>query len=429
MTSSSSHYNVESEEDKKKNINIIFAIFLILIAIYVLLIIAPQIDMIKGVGTLKGIGKFPFDIIPTIVTILICIALIGWGIIQHDLTEKIKENMADTKKSNFGSFFLFTVISFVLVYINGLVDANMLFFSRLSKTIDTQEDTLHTYFPIGSGGWLDFIPRPSENDDFGEYFYGSTPVETKFGGQLKNIFIPPTGFKDNIFSRFPYNLMEFDPDSIEGGGFYAFIKKYVYYRLSWFGRTVACFYIILRNGIHKYFHALKYLIDTKIIVIKIITMLLLIGVSVAKNFFAITMYKARWWGLILPVLLLMCSAIQIKWNEITLMTFPLTFVAGVFDVIIISVTSTIIWTGLLIQYFFTFILPFNLIYNIKSLNIYIKELKPVISVFFLVCVFASSITFLNPNISMGVAMLLIPIAIYNLIQSLVILPKIFFLNV
>ena len=424
MTSSSSHNNVESEEDKKYNINIIFATFLILITTYVLLIIAPQIDMIKGAGTLKGIGKLPFDIIPALATILICIAAIGVGIMKFDLTEVIKRNMDNTKKSNFGSFFLFTVISFVLVYINGLVDANMLFFSRLSNTIDTQEDTLHTYFPIGSGGWLNFIPRPSENDDFGEYFYGSTPVETKFGGQLKNIFIPPTGFKDNIFSRFPYNLMEFDPDSIEGGGFYAFIKKYVYYRLSWFGRTVACLYIIIRNGIHKYFHALKYLIDSKNIVIKIIAMILLILLSPIKFLGASLILKQI---LIIPLILL-CSVSQIKWNEISLSTLPLTLAAALFEIIILLVTSPIIMTGLFIQYFFTFILPFNLIYNIKSLNIYIKELKPVISVFFLVCVFAFSILFLNPNISMGVAMLLIPIAIYNLIQSLVILPKIFFLN-
>ena len=422
MSSSTSHNNVESEEDKKKNVNIIFSIFLILITTYVFVFIAPQIDMIKGVG------KLSFDIIPAIVTILICIAAIVLGIMNHKLTEVIKRNMEDTKKSKFGSFFLFTFISFVLIYINGLLDANMLFFSRLSKTIDTQEDTLHTYFPIGSGGWLDFIPRPSENDDFGEYFYGSTPVETKFGGQLKNIFIPPTGFKDNIFSRFPYNLMEFDPDSIEGGGFYAFIKKYVYYRLSWFGRTVACFYIILRKGIHKYFHALKYLIDSRNIVIKFIAMLAVIGVSVAKFFMGKSIYKGLWGTLILPGLLILCSVIQIKWNEISISTLPLTLVAGVFDIIILLVTSSIIITGLLIQYFFTFILPFNLIYNIKSLNIYIKELKPVISAFFLVCVFASSIAFLNPNISMGVAMLLIPIFIYNLIQSLLILPKLFFIN-
>ena len=424
MTSSSSHNNVESEEDKKYNINIIFATFLILITTYVLLIIAPQIDMIKGAGTLKGIGKLPFDIIPALATILICIAAIGAGIMKFDLTEVIKRNMDNTKKSNFGSFFLFTVISFVLVYINGLVDANMLFFSRLSNTIDTQEDTLHTYFPIGSGGWLNFIPRPSENDDFGEYFYGSTPVETKFGGQLKNIFIPPTGFKDNIFSRFPYNLMEFDPDSIEGGGFYAFIKKYVYYRLSWFGRTIACLYIIIRNCIHTYFHTLKYLIDSKNIPIKFIAIILLILLSPIKFLGASLILKQI---LIIPLILL-CSVSQIKWNEISLSTLPLTLAAALFEIIILLVTSPIIMTGLFIQYFFTFILPFNLIYNIKSLNIYIKELKPVISVFFLVCVFAFSILFLNPNISMGVAMLLIPIAIYNLIQSLVILPKIFFLN-
>ena len=412
MTSSTSHNNV----------NIIFSIFLILITTYVFVFIAPQIDMIKGVG------KLSFDIIPAIVTILICIAPIVLGIMNYNLTEHIKTNMEKTTESNFGYFFLFTFISFVLIYINGLVDANMLFFSRLSKTINTEEDTLHTYFPIGSGGWGGFIPRPSEYHEFGEYFYGSTPVETKFGGQLKNIFIPPTGFKDNIFSRFPYNLMEFDPDSIEGGGFYAFIKKYVYYRLSWFGRTVACFYIILRNCIHKYFHALKYLIDSKNITIKIIAMLVLIGVSVAKFFLGGSIYKGVWGGLILPGLLLMCSIIQIKWNKISFSTLPLTLVAGIFDAITIGVTSSIITIGLLIQFFFTFILPFNLIYNIKSLNIYIKELKPVLSAFFLVCVFASSIAFLNPNISMGVAMLLIPIFIYNLIQTLLILPKLFFIN-
>tara|TARA_B110000483_G_scaffold68665_2_gene85770 strand:+ start:2963 stop:4225 length:1263 start_codon:yes stop_codon:yes gene_type:complete len=419
MTSSTSHNNdVESEEDKKKNIDIIFAIFIILITTYGLVIISPHLDMIKGTGNL------PFDIIPALATILICIAAIGVGIKKFDLTGAIKTNMDNTKKSNFGSFFLFTVISFVLIYINGLLDANMLFFSRLSKTIDTQEDTLHTYFPIGSGGWLDFIPRPSESDDFGEYFYGSTPVETKYGGQLKNICIPPTGFKDNIFSRFPYNLMDFDPDSIEGGGFYAFIKKYVYYRLSWFGRTVACFYIILRKCIHKYFHALKYLIDSKNPTIKFVAIILLILLSPLKIYMLSFLLQQT---LIMPLILL-CSAIQIKWNEITLMTFPLTFIASLFDLIVLLITTPGIMTGLFIQYFFTFILPFNLIYNIKSLNIYIKELKPVISVFFLVCVFAFSISYLNPNISMGVAMLLIPIAIYNLIQSLVILPKIFFLN-
>ena len=218
--------------------------------------------------------------------------------------------------------------------------------------------------------------------------------------------------------------MEFDPDSIEGGGFYAFIKKYVYYRLSWFGRTIACLYIIIRNGIHKYFHALKYLIDSKNITIKIIAMIILLLLSPIK-FYMLTLLLKQ---IIIIPLLILCSVIQIKWNKISFSTLPLTLVAGLFEFIILLGISPIIMTGLFIQYFFTFILPFNLIYNIKSLNIYIKELKPVLSAFFLVCVFAFSISFLNYNITMGVTMILIPILIYNFIQTLLILPKLFFLN-
>ena len=113
-------------------------------------------------------------------------------------------------------------------------------FSKLPRENIPGEETIHTYFPIAAeSSFFSKYMGDVPDRDYGEYQTGTTDdIETKYGGHLRKLNIPPTGFSDNVFLRFPYNLMDYDPESTEN-----WIKQFFYGRLSWIGRTIAATYI------------------------------------------------------------------------------------------------------------------------------------------------------------------------------------------
>lgn len=337
-------------------------------------------------------------------------------------SKQLKEG-SEWNDNQWKEFFTGCFISIFIVMYIGVVSANFIFFSKLPIGNIPGEETIHTYFPVAadSSFFSKFISYPVSDRDYGDYQTGTTDeIETKYGGNLKKLNIPPTGFDDSKYKRFPYNLMDYDPETTNN-----WVKQFFYGRLSWLGRTVAATYIFWRKIIQLVLTGTNKVGNF----LKIILALLTMTVVVAGPNFVLTMGR-EYNGLnfssfssIVIASIFIISITQAKYDRANSYLwgafgpiFQLLFMF-MFDIPMLSVIGGAISGFVMpLQFIFTFLVPFNAIMNHGEILNNMKEITGALGILYTAfCVLFAQL-YLNKTVFSGMIIVIIPYLLLQIVK-------------
>ena len=339
------------------------------------------------------------------------------------------EEGSEWKDNKWKEFFIGCSISFLTVMYIGVISANFIFFSKLPRENKFGEETIHTYFPIAAAGpdeeenpfFRKFFSYPVLDRDYGDYQNGSSDdIETKYGGHLRKLNIPPTGVGNNWYLRFPYNLMNYRPETAQG-----WVRQFFYGRLSWIGRSVAATYIFWRKILHLIFNGTNSVGN----LFKIIITLICILFVIAGPKFVLTLGK-EYSGLnfsgfssTLIISLLIISITQARfdtknsylWAGIGwVLQF---FFLFMFDLPAIGIVGQFIGSFFIpLQFMFTFILPFNAIMNQGQILDNMKEIRGALALIYTaLCVLFAQL-YLNKTVFSGMLLVILPYLLLQVVR-------------
>lgn len=348
-------------------------------------------------------------------------------------SSKQLEEGSDWNKNQWKEFFLGCSMAFFSVMYIGVVCANFIFFSKLpTKNISGQE-TIHTYFPVAANSsFFSKFFGAVEERDYGEYQNGtSDDIETKYGGHLRKLNIPPTGVSGgNAFMRFPYNLMNYDPEYEV-----SWVKQIFYGRLSWLGRTVAATYIFWRkliqlvltgtNSVGNFWKIFLTVVTIAFVVAgpkfvwslgKEYTGLNFAGFSsiVMASFVIISVTQARFntdykylWG---------AGSVGGKVGNGIGKIFQLIFCI-IFDIPMLGAFGGTIGGFVMpLQFIFTFLLPFNAIMNTGQILNNMAEIRGALGIIYTgFCVLLAQL-YLNKTVFSGMLLVIVPYLLLQIVK-------------
>jgi len=330
-----------------------------------------------------------------------------------DPSKQLKKG-SDWNQNRWKEFFMGCFISLFAVMYIGVVCANFIFFSKLPTENIPGEETIHTYFPVAA----DIFSYPVSDRDYGDYQTGTTDdIETKYGGHLRKLNIPPTGFGDSMFMRFPYNLMDYDPEMTDN-----WVKQFFYGRLSWLGRTVAATYIFWRKiiqvvltGTNSVGNFLKILIALATVTAVVAGPMFLLSLGKQYNGLNFTGFSS-----IVIASIFIISITQARTDRAesylwaTLGPIFQFILMIIFDIPMLTTFATTIAGFVMpLQFIFTFLLPFNAIMNHGQILDNMGEITGALGIIYTAfCVLFAQI-YLNKTVFSGMILVIIP---YLLLQ-------------
>jgi len=329
------------------------------------------------------------------------------------------EKGSDWDDNKWKEFFIGCFASLLVVIYIGVITANFIFFSKLPRENIAGEETIHTYFPIAAeSSFFSKYMGDVADRDYGEYQTGTTDdIETKYGGRLRKLNIPPTGFTDNVFLRFPYNLMDYDPETTESR-----IRQFLYGRLSYYGRTIAATYIFWRKMIQLVLTGSNRVGN----LLKIIIAFAMISFVIFGPQFLLTLGK-MYYGInftgfssLVIASILIISLTQRKTDPSNsyinagLGLFFQSIFAIFFDLPMLGLFGSTIGGFIMpLQFIFTFLLPFNAIMNNGQILDNMNEIKGALGIIYtFFCVIFAQL-YLNKTVFSGMILVIVP---YLLIQ-------------
>ena len=332
------------------------------------------------------------------------------------------EKGSDWDDNKWKEFFIGCFASLLVVIYIGVVAANFIFFSKLPRENIPGEETIHTYFPIAAeSSFFSKYMGDVPDRDYGEYQTGTTDdIETKYGGHLRKLNIPPTGFSDNVFLRFPYNLMDYDPETTEN-----WIKQFFYGRLSWIGRTIAATYIFWRKmiqlvltGSNRVGNLLKIIIAFAMIAFVMIGPQFLLTLGKKYNGINFTGFSSVVIGSIFII-----SLTQARFNRANSYLwaafgplFQIIFLL-IFDLPMLGFFGSTIGGFIMpLQFIFTFLLPFNAIMNNGQILDNMNEIKGALGIIYtFFCVIFAQV-YLNKTVFSGMILVIVPYLLLQIVK-------------
>lgn len=333
------------------------------------------------------------------------------------------EEGSEWNQNQWKEFFMGCFMSLFAVMYIGVVSANFIFFSKLPTENIPGEETIHTYFPVAADSpfFSKFFSYPVSDRDYGDYQTGTTDdIETKYGGHLRKLNIPPTGFGDSWFKRFPYNLMDYDPEMTGN-----WVKQFFYGRLSWLGRTVAATYIFWRKLIQVVLTGTNRVGNF----LKILIALLTVTAVVAGPMFLLSLgkqYKGLNFTGFSPIVIasmFIISITQAKYDRANSYLwgafgpfFQVIFMC-IFDIPMLAAMGTTISGFVMpLQFIFTFLLPFNAIMNNGQILDNMGEITGALGIIYTAfCVLFAQL-YLNKTIFSGMLLVIVPYLLLQIVK-------------
>ena len=333
------------------------------------------------------------------------------------------EEGSDWNQNRWKEFFMGCFMSLLAVMYIGVVSANFIFFSKLPRENIPGEETIHTYFPVAADSpfFSKFFSYPVSDRDYGDYQTGTTDdIETKYGGHLRKLNIPPTGVGDSMFRRFPYNLMDYDPENTEN-----WVKQFFYGRLSWLGRTVAATYIFWRKliqvvltGTNRVGNFLKILIALATVTAVVAGPMFLLSLGKQYKGFNFSGFSS-----IAIASIFIISITQAKYDRANSYLwgafgpiFQFIFML-LFDIpMLTAIGGTISGFVMPLQFIFTFLLPFNAIMNHGQILDNMGEITGALGIIYTAfCVLFAQL-YLNKTIFSGMILVIIPYLLLQIVK-------------